>query len=425
MIPEPVVVIGLGAEGPASLSPPALDHIRRAGILAGGQRHLELFPDWKGERIVISADLDGFLARLKDSYGRLRTVVLASGDPLYFGIGRALLQALPREDLVFLPHVSSVQLAFARLKETWNDACVVSVHGRPMESLLPALAASEAKIAVLTDAKNDPHAIARYVRDQGFLDDYNLWVCENLGAKNECITRWSKADDYSPLNIVVFIRKDTTVARPCEPLLGIPDHTLAHRPASRRVDAGGEHSPRAHGLITKREIRLMVLGYLELQAGQLVWDIGAGSGAVSIEAARLSPSLEVHAIDKEPQARGHIKENVRRFRLVNVRVVAGEAPEILAGLPDPDRIFIGGSGGRLLDILETACQRLNVGGRMVLNCITLESFTAAWSWLSERSWNPQATSFQLAHAEPLGKKHSFEPDRPLFIIRAEKPAGAP
>jgi precorrin-6Y C5,15-methyltransferase (decarboxylating) len=169
----------------------------------------------------------------------------------------------------------------------------------------------------------------------------------------------------------------------------------------------------------------MVLGYLELQASQIFWDIGAGSGAVSIEAARLSPGLQVHAIDKEPQALGHIKENVRRFQLANVQVVAGEAPDILPSLPDPDRIFIGGSGGRLLGILETACQRLNVGGRMVLNCITLESFNSAWSWLSERNWKPEATSVQLAHAEPLGKKHSFEPDRPLFIIRAEKPVGAP
>ena len=412
MTPEHIVVIGLGAEGPATLSPDALAHIQRAGILAGGQRHLDLFPDWRGERILMSADLDAFLARLKDSYRRLKTVVLASGDPLYFGIGRILLQALPREDLVFLPHVSSVQLAFARLKETWNDARVVSVHGRPIENLVPALAANEGKIAVLTDAKNDPHAVARFVHDHGVLSEYHIWVCENLGARDERITRWSEAEVYSPLNVVVLFRKQTTVGGPSAPLLGIPDHALSHRLASGRMDR------RSHGLITKREIRLMVLGYLELEAGQVFWDIGAGSGAVSIEAARLSPSLQVYAIDREPEALIHIKENVGRFRLGNVHALAGEAPDILAGLPAPDRIFIGGSGGRLLEILDAASRRMKPTGRLVLNCITLETFSIAWSWLSERNLHPEATSVQLAHAEPLGNLHSFEADRPLFIIRA-------
>src|SRR5579864_5827420 len=159
MTPEPIVVVGLGADGSATLSRESLDHIQRAGILAGGKRHLDLFPDWKGERIVIGADLIGVSARLKDSYHRIKTVVLASGDPLFYGIGRVLLETFPRDDLLFLPQVSSIQLAFARLKETWNDACVVSVHGRPMENLLPALARGEAKIAILTDGKNDPKAI--------------------------------------------------------------------------------------------------------------------------------------------------------------------------------------------------------------------------------------------------------------------------
>jgi precorrin-6Y C5,15-methyltransferase (decarboxylating) len=413
MTPEPIVVIGLGADGPGTLSQEALEHIQRAAILAGGQRHLDLFPHWTGERVVIDADLDDFLAKLKDCYRRVKTVVLASGDPLYFGIGRCLLQALPREDLVFLPHVSSVQLAFARLKETWNDACVVSVHGRPVENLLPALAANKNKIAVLTDAKNDPHAIARYVEVHRLLSQYDLWVCEDLGTWDERISRWSETADYSPLNIVVLLRNNVPIGGSRGPLLGIPDHTLAHRPSNCDGEPG-----RSPGLITKREIRLLVLGYLEFEAGQVFWDIGAGSGAVSIEAARLSPSLQIHAIDKEPQALAHIKENVQRFRLANVQAVAGEAPEILAGLPDPDRIFIGGSGGRLLDILETACRRLKPEGRLVLNCITLETFTSAWSWLSERNLHPEVTSVQLAHAAPLGKMHAFAADRPLFIIRA-------
>jgi precorrin-6B C5,15-methyltransferase / cobalt-precorrin-6B C5,C15-methyltransferase len=404
MTPEPLFVIGLGADGPATLSEQARENIQQAGILAGGKRHLDLFPDWNGERIVITADLDGAIARLKDSYRRVKTVVLASGDPLFFGIGRVLLQAFPREDLVFLPQASSVQLAFARLKETWNDACVVSLHGRPIETLLSALAAKEAKIAILTDAKNDPSTIACYLQKCGCAADYHFWVCENLGAADERISLFRETEVYSPLNIMVLLRKAATASPPVAPLIGIPDHALAHR------------------LLTKREIRLLVLAYLELQVGQVVWDIGAGSGAVSIEMGRLSPKLQVHAIEKDPQALSLIQENVRRFLLGNVRVVAGEAPEALAGLPDPDRVFIGGSGGRLADILETVFLRMKPTGRLVLNCITLETFNIAWSWLTQRNWCPEATSVQLSHAQPLGNLHSFEADRPLFIIRAGKPA---
>jgi precorrin-6B C5,15-methyltransferase / cobalt-precorrin-6B C5,C15-methyltransferase len=426
MTPESIVVIGLGADGPASLSPQALDHIGGAGILAGGRRHLDLFPRWQGERIEITADLDVFIARLTDSYRRIKTVVLASGDSLYFGIGRVLLEAFPREHLVFVPNVSSVQLAFARLKETWNDACVVSVHGRPMEELLPALARRERKIAIFTDVKNDPDAVCGLLQDYGIAADYDVWVCENLGAPEERIRRWTaKGEDYSPLNIMVLLRKTET---PWAPLVGIPDHALAYRPASRRVDPGGanggDQPHRSHGLITPKEIRLMVLGYLELQAGQVFWDIGAGSGAVAIEVARLSPQLRVFAIEKDSAALAHIRENVRRFLLGNVQDVPGAAPEILATLPDPDRVFIGGSGGRLTDILDTVLARLKPKARLVLNCITLETFTRAWSWLSERNLHPEATSVQLAHAQPLGNLHSFEANRTLFIIRVGKDACA-
>jgi len=405
MTTEPIVVIGLGADGPATLSKQAREHIQQAGILAGGKRHLDLFPDWNGERIIITADLESVIARLKDCYRRVKTVVLASGDPLFFGIGRVLLEAFPREDLVFLPNVSSVQLAFACLKETWNDACMISLHGRPIETLLPALSAREAKIAILTDAKNDPSTIACYLQKLGCAGDYHLWVCENLGAMDERISLLRGTEAYFPLNVMVLLRKNATNENPpAAPLIGIPDHALAHR------------------LLTKREIRLLVLGYLELQTDQVVWDIGAGSGAVSIEMARLSPELQVHAIEKDPQALSHIHENVRRFPLANVRVVVGEAPEILAGLPDPDRVFIGGSGGRLASILETVMLRLKPAGRLVLNCITLETFTSAWSWLTERNLCPEATSVQLSHAQPLGQLHSFEADRPLFIIRVGNPA---
>src|SRR5262249_41463430 len=377
--------------------------------LAGGKRHLAFFPDWQGERLVISADVQSVVERLKAVYQQHKTVVLASGDPLFYGIGRLLLEAFPKDDLLFLPHVSSVQLAFASIKESWHDACVVSLHGRPVQALLPALQRCAAKIAVLTDAHNHPAAIAQFLRAHG-LADYALWVCEELGGPGERITCWTpesiQRQTFSPLNVTILLRHilsplplgegrgeglqsspeslrtltPTLSQREREqgtgqstsdlspeplPLLGIPEEAIAHR----------------QGMITKRELRLLALCYLALHPGDVLWDIGAGSGSVSVEAARLSASLQVFAIERSAPALVHIEHNVQQFALANVQPVLGEAPEAFALLPDPDAVFIGGSGGRLADLIPAVVQRLRPGGRIVMHCITLENFLTGWELL--------------------------------------------
>jgi precorrin-6Y C5,15-methyltransferase (decarboxylating) len=420
MTHEPVAVIGLGQDGPATLSAAALDHIRRARVLAGGKRHLDFFADSPAERIVIDADLDRVIARLQECYRRHKTVVLATGDPLYYGIGRRLLDGFTNDDLVFLPQVSSVQLAFARLKETWHDARVVSVHGRPMETLLPALAQREEKIAILTDAKNNPAAIARFLADRGCGTDYSMWVCEDLGGPHERIGRWMPGAETAALNVVILLRNAGAAPVRSIPLIGIPEQELRHRTSGGRT-SGGTSRCSADGLITRREVRLLAICHLELSAGDVLWDVGAGSGSVGIEAARLSPQLQVWAVEKDPQALQDIKENVARFGLLNVQVVLGSAPHALQQLPDPDRVFIGGSGGLLIKILEVVARRLKPGGRLVLNCVALETFMRAWTWLHNISLNPEATSLQLAHSRPLGSLHCLEPEKPLFILRALKP----
>jgi precorrin-6Y C5,15-methyltransferase (decarboxylating) len=367
----------------------------------------------------------------------VKTVVLASGDPLFYGIGRALLEAIPREDLIFLPQVSSVQLAFARVKETWHDACIVSLHGRPREALTAAVAAREPKIAVLTDAHNHPAAIADLLCQLGAAEEYSLWVCENLGGPDERISRYSSAslrgETFSPLNIVVllrptgerqesgmiyrFARTDESSVTPDPrllapagdlPLVGIPESVLLHQAGPR-------------GMITRREVRLLALCYLELRPGDVLWDVGAGTGSVSLEAARLSDRLEIFAIERDAAAFARLGANVAQLGVSRVRVLCAEAPEGLAELPDPDAVFIGGSGGRLAEILQVVAQRLKVGGRVVLNCISLENFSRGWEKLGELQLAPEATSVQLAHSRPLGPLHSLEPENPIFILRARKP----
>ncbi|HTU91651.1 MAG TPA: precorrin-6y C5,15-methyltransferase (decarboxylating) subunit CbiE [Gemmataceae bacterium] len=415
MTTEPVVVIGIGHDGLVGLSPDALDHIARAEVLAGGERHLAFFPNWNGEMIVFNADLPQRIARLQECAARRKTVVLASGDPLFYGIGRLLLEAFPREQLLFLPHLSSVQLAFARIKETWDDACIISLHGRPMQALLPALRRCEDKIAVFTDGRNSPAAIGAFLRETGCADAYHIiWVCENLGGPDERVTPWTPREleqgieTFSPLNVVIMRRLSSI---PCGgqslPLLGIPESMLRHR--TRR----GE-------LITRREIRLLSLCYLQLCAHEIFWDVGAGSGSVSIEAASFNPTLEVFAIEKDEEAYRNLEDNVRRFGALGVHPVAGAAPDVFTQLPDPHAVFIGGSSGRLEAILAAALERLKPAGRLVINCITLDNLSRGWNWLRDHDARPHVTSVQLAHSRPLGNLHCLEPDSPLFILQARK-----
>jgi precorrin-6Y C5,15-methyltransferase (decarboxylating) len=411
---EPLTIIGIGHDGPGGLSPQARGHVATAKVLAGGKRHLAFFPEFAGETLTITSDIPALIERLKIASQNKKTVVLASGDPLFYGIGASLLAAFPKDRLQFLPHVSSIQLVFAALKASWHDARVVSLHGRPIDALLPVLAERVAKIAILTDGQNHPAAIASFLSLNGFGNEFDLWVGEDLGSAAERLSQWSTVSiagqEFSPLNVLVLLRKAAT-APPTDlevPLLGIPEQQFAQRDERR-------------GMITKRETRLLSLAYLGLRPGHVVWDVGAGSGSVSVEAARLSPTLRVFAIERSEAAVAHIEENIRRFGLSTVEAILGSAPDVFPSLPAPAAIFVGGSGGRLEEILTQSVERLPSGGRLVMNCITIENFAHAWRLLEQLGMGPQATSVQLAHSRPLGSLHALEPDNPILILRGSKP----
>jgi precorrin-6Y C5,15-methyltransferase (decarboxylating) len=412
MSQEPLVVVGLGADGPGSLGSEARAHVAKAQVLAGGQRHLAFFASHPADKLVIRSNIESLVGQLKERQRTAKIVVLASGDPLFYGIGRALLSAFPADQVVFLPHVSAVQLAFARIKEPWDDACTVSLHGRPLERLMPALQSGAARIAVLTDAVSQPSAIASFLLDAGFGDAYHFWVCENLGAPEECVTHWAPVQvpgaAFAPLNIVLLIAQATERNVRRWPLLGIPEQALQHRAVGR-------------GLITKTEVRLLALAALELQPGDVFWDVGAGSGSVSLEAARLTPYLRVWAIERDPEMQQMLQENGRSFGLANVSVIADEAPAAFVTLPDPNAVFVGGSGGRLAEILASACDRLLRGGRLVVSCITLQTFSAGWQWLEGHGLAPEATTVQITHSRPLGARACLEPEHPITLLRATKP----
>ena len=347
-----ISVIGITDLGPDSLTPEARARVDEAALLCGGERHLAFFPHHPAERFVIKANVGDLVARLREE--TRPAVVLASGDPNCYGIGPLLAQQLGHDRVEILPNVSAVQLAFARLGLSWHDAVVLSAHGRPLDGVLPAALFAE-KVVLLTDETNTPSAVARALLDAG-VERARVDVFEHLGGARERHVAGTLRDvvgqTFAPLNLMV-VRHD---GRPRSWPLGLPEEAFAHR----------------EGMITKAEVRAVSLSKLRLHERAILWDVGAGCGSVAVEASGLVRRGRVYAVERDPEQRAYLAANRRRFGAGNVAVVDGEAPEALADLPDPDAVFVGGSGGRLPEIVRCAVERLKAGGRVVVNLATVE-----------------------------------------------------
>ena len=399
-----IYVIGAGIEGHEGFSRRALDLIDKADILIGGARQLALFPGFSGETLSIGAKLSPVVECLEKNQGS--AVVLASGDPLFFGIGRYLLRNLPDADLEFVPNVSSVQYAFAKIREPWDDAVFVSAQGRGMKGTVDQVVAHD-KIAILTDEVNTPQAIANGLLLRG-RDGYTAYLCENLGTPEEAITNTDLRGLISlpsaPLNVLILIKEYESAGGGTGPFLGIPD----------------EEFVTIKKLITKEEVRAVSLAKLRLCQDMTLWDIGAGSGSVSIEADHLMPNGRVFAIERNPQCLAFFKENLQKFNSRNITLVEEAAPACLDDLPDPDRVFVGGSGGHLWKILEAANGRLPTGGRIVLNAVTLDTLTAATEYFENAGYELEVTTVNISRTVSLTDYKMFVAFHPVFVLAAVK-----
>jgi precorrin-6Y C5,15-methyltransferase (decarboxylating) len=415
-----VHVVGIGLDGAVGLTDAVRQIVERATLLVGSDRHLSYFPNHPASRLVLNnftQAIREIRARLEIDDPNICIVVLVSGDPLFFGLGRLLVEELPREQLTFHPHVSSVGLAFNRIKVPWQDARVISAHGRSAEQLTVALQQGVEKIAVLTDGTNTPSAIARLVIALDLPQHYEFWVCENLAGSDERVQCLPINDllhkqIFAPLNVVILLRKsdldDQLLDVDSLPVLGLPDEvflSFSDRP----------------GLMTKREVRVLVLGELALQPGLTIWDIGAGTGSVSIEMARLSEKSQVYAIEKTSIGSTLIEQNCRRLQVQNVISMHGTAPDILQYLPVPHRVFIGGSGGNLIAILDICNLRLVPGGIVVLALATLEHLNTALNWFNNCHWQYRLLQVQVSRSVPVGKLTRFNPLNPVTIVTATRP----
>ncbi len=403
-----IYVVGIGIEGRKGLGKRAEEIIKRAHLIVGGRRHLEEFRDTGKKTLAIGGNLEE-IAGLIERYMQRTVVVLATGDPGLFGIGDFIVRRFGKRRVTIIPGVSILQEAFARIKESMNGLKVISLHGREMDEagLLKEVLLNPL-VAIYTDTINTPSRIAGMLAQKG-IKDVVIHVCENIGYRNERITKGSPASiarrRFSPLNVMILRKKGYSPLP--EPLTGIRDREISH----------------PSGMITKGEIRAVVLSKLGLRRPCVVWDIGSGCGAVALEVARLIHPGIVYAIEKDKKRVRHIEVNRNRFSAWNLCIVHGTAPEVILreGLPDPDSVFIGGGGRRIKDILSCVAERIKRHGRIVINAVTIDTLTVVYGFFSDHGWSREVVCVNISRGEDVGKMNILKANNPVFIITIEKP----
>ncbi|MEM7066944.1 MAG: precorrin-6y C5,15-methyltransferase (decarboxylating) subunit CbiE [Cyanobacteria bacterium P01_B01_bin.77] len=408
-------VVGLGLNGLQSLSPDALTCLEKAEVIAGSKVHLQTVAGYPACQLPLDGDIVAWIDQIADVLQRQSVVVLASGDPLFYGLGRLLIERFDQQCLRFYPQVSSIQLAFNRLGIPWQSATIVSVHGRQPDHLEQALKQGKSPLAVLTDFIHTPGAIARLIQDIRPPVQYRMTVCSQLGAAEETIQSVSIEDaidhSFPSPNVVVLEVQPLTPELP-QPLFGIADkdfHTFPDQP----------------GLITKQEVRALSLSLMRLQPNITVWDVGAGTGSISIEIARLIPDSRIYAIEKTAAGLTLIEKNCRRFSTSHISPIRGMAPAALESLPDPDRIVIGGGGKAMPEILDVCCDRIRPNGVIVANFATLETCMLAKQQLQNKGWVVQLLQVNIARSATLAEATRFVPLNPVILLQASRRSPQP
>ncbi len=383
----------IGLHGGQAFGRAATDALADAEVVVAAPRHhdqLELA--MAQEHLELSGPLHDVLdkveARVADG---LAVAVVASGDPGFFGIVRMLGERFGTDQLWVHPAPSSVALAFGRIGTNWDDAVVVSAHGRPLDAALDAVARFP-KVAVLTAPQHTPELLGKALVAAG-CPNRTVVVATRLGEPGETVTRTDLAGlttgAFDPMSVAIFL--DPAPADPVDAALawGLAEQEFDHRA----------------GLITKSEVRAVALGKLSLPRHGVLWDVGAGSGSVGIECARLSPRLRVIAVERNADDADRIRANAKRHG-VAVEVVVGSAPEALANLPAPDRVFVGGGG---MEVVRTAFGALRPGGTLVATHVLVDRAAEAWALLGD------SVQVAVSRAAPIADGFRLDAQNPVFV----------
>ena len=385
---EPVAVVGL--HGGQWFGRDAEAALRAADVLIGSRRQFDLLdPSVPGERVELWGALDEVLGLAEERRDAgARVCILAAGDPGFFGLVRLAAARFGEAGLAVHPAPSSVSLAFARAGINWDDAAVVSAHGRPLEHAVD-VALRNAKVAVLTAPDTPPEALGRALVEAD-CPERAVWVCTRLGEPGEEVHRTNlqglAAGTFDPLSVVVV----------CVPQHGSDGPGIAWGTAEDRFD-------HRDGMITKAEVRAVALGKLALPAAGMLWDVGAGSGSVAVECMRLAPGLRTYAVERDADAVERLRRNARG---AGITVVEGEAPAALAGLPDPDRAFVGGGGPSVLDAV---LEQLAPGGSVVATYATMAGALHGAERLGS------LVQVQVSRGEPIAGSVRLAATNPVFV----------
>jgi precorrin-6Y C5,15-methyltransferase (decarboxylating) len=406
-------IIGIGDDGLDGVTAHARSLIERADLLLGAESTLALVPGKGKSRLAVGANLQEAIDRISAAKDQA-IVILASGDPLFYGVARYLCDKLGKDRFEVIPHVSSMQMAFARVKESWEDAFLTNLANHNIESVLEKIRVAD-KVGLFTSDEFPPSAVARALLDSR-LDYFQAYVCENLGSPDERVTHGElkdiAADQFSPLNVMILVRKPDTPDRPAtlegRRLFGNPDELfLQTRPK--------------HGLLTPAEVRAIAVSQLALRPDSVAWDIGAGSGSVSIECAQLAPQGKTYAIEMDAEDHQLIVSNAERFGLKNIVAVLGRAPDAWADLPDPDAVFVGGSGREIGRLVELAYRRLKPLGRLVANVGSIENLAGVHEIMHRHASDVKIWMINVARGTYQLERVRFEALNPTFLLAAMKP----
>lgn len=401
-------IVGIGDDGLDGLTGHARSLVESAEILIGSSALLSQMPDdFTAERV----SCDGSLQQLRtaiDELGTQSAVILASGDPLFYGIAKFLTDAIGKDRFEIVPHVSSMQLAFARVKENWDDAYLSNLAIQPLDRVVDAIRSAE-RVGLFTTDAIPPGAVAEALLDRR-IDYFNAFVCENLGTPNETVTQGDlesiRTGTFSPLNVMVLVRRDGVADLPRGQartrLFGNPDDVFLQSRPKR-------------GLLTPSEVRCIALAELELQPKTVMWDVGAGSGALAIEAAAIAHQGKVFAIEMDAEDYNLMLQNSERFDVPSLVPVHGQAPAAWGDLPKPTAVFVGGSG-RIVPQLVAAAAAQMVSGRMVVNVSSPDNLVAVQNVMESAGIRTEVRMINIARGQQQLDRVRFESLNPTFLI---------
>lgn len=426
-IMKKISVIGLGL----SIDDLTQKHMRiisGADLVVGGSRHLSFFKDIQADTHTITKDINASISLIKRRMKNEHIVVLASGDPMFYGIGSTLVREIGKEYVKVYSNISSVSAAFAAINESWHDAKIISLHGRSCKDLKE-IFVLEDKIAFLTDKKHNPAWLAKQIISMQY-PSFRMYVFEKLGGSNEKILSFEDINEpatmtFSMPNVVILLRSTSqqtgnfkrsesaatdgnmpdSAINPHAIYPGMPTNVFCHE----------------NGLITKPEVRSVVISKLQLTSNaHTLWDLGAGSGSVSIEASRFLSKGTVIAVEKNENRIALIHQNIKKFSVSNVSVLHAGLPLGMEKLPSPHRIFIGGGGQELQEIIKTAAERLCVNGIMVINTVLLQTMEMARKALGEMGFSTELIQLQVSVSRKMPFGERMEALNPVWIVTGIK-----